>query len=130
MSGSKQPTSETTEWETLIKSYTQHQTDHWRNYIQRHPACEACNPILPAYNSLAFDNFWSWYSDSHNATNYSGETHRRFDALIKTLRTVDPDDRTPSQDQQLEYLVSQLIRSCAYAFSPNYTINDTCVIIL
>ena len=109
MSSSKQPTSETTEWETLIKSYTQHQTDHWRKYLQRHPAYKICNSILPSYTNLIFDNFWFWYSNSHNATNYSRETQRRFDALIKTLRTVDPDNRTLSQDQQLQYLVLQLI---------------------
>ncbi len=129
-SSSQQTSSGTTEWETLIKTFLQHQINHWRKDTYLHPACETCYRILPADQSASFDNFWSWYSNNFNATNYSGETLRRFNAVIKFLKKVDPNNRSPAQDQQLSYLSSELIQSCAYSFSPNYTTLDTILIIL
>src|ERR1043166_2104884 len=115
-------------WDDIIQYSIQHNFEAHPSY-RKHPACELCYPVGNILDNT-WPQFFNWYKFYFNATNSSSETDRRYLRYRKAILKLIEDINNADLREEAFQNTYQLIGSIQYSFSPNYSVEDTGVILI
>ena len=115
-------------WDDIIQYSIQHNFEPHPSY-RKHPACELCYPVGNILDNT-WPQFFNWYKFYFNATNSSSETDRRYLRYRKAILKLIEDINNADLREEAFQSTYQLIGSIQYSFSPNYSVEDTGVILI
>src|ERR1043166_3491543 len=115
-------------WNDIIQYSIQHNFEAHPSY-RKYLTCELCYPVGNILDNT-WPQFFDWYKLYFNTTNSSSETDRRYFRYKKAILKLIEDINNADLREEAFQSTYQLIGSIQYSFSPNYSIEDTGVILI
>ncbi|HYZ50201.1 MAG TPA: hypothetical protein VE593_04880, partial [Nitrososphaeraceae archaeon] len=110
-------------WDEIIKYYNYHNSKPHPTSA-KFPACNTCYPIQQI-TEKTWIAFFDWYKSYFNAIDFCSETVNRYIQYRQAiLKFINNGDSEYYKDEAFRYTY-RLIGAIQYAFSPNYSIEDT-----